>query len=60
MPERMRLFRLLKPHAAWTSHFLASHRVLGVADTYGIALIHPICGDLSPKYIGKEGKGQHR
>ena len=33
VPERTRLFRLFKTHAAWTARFLAPPTVLGVADT---------------------------
>ena len=43
VPERTRLARLFKTHTAWTARFLAAPTVLGVADTYGIELIHP-CG----------------
>src|SRR3954452_16752401 len=45
LPERTRLFRLLKTHQNWTQVFLvflAAPTVLGVIDTYGIELIHPI------------------
>src|SRR6195256_4337929 len=42
LPERTRLFRLFKTHQDWTQSFLASPTVLGVIDTYGIELIHPI------------------
>ena len=41
LPERTRLFRALKAHREWTSRFLAAPSLLGVADTYGIELIHP-------------------
>src|SRR5215831_4584436 len=41
LPERTRLFRLLKTHQDWTRAFLAAPTVLGVIDTYGIELIHP-------------------
>src|SRR6266704_2574803 len=39
LPERTRLFRLLKTHQDWTRAFLAAPTVLGVIDTYGIELI---------------------
>jgi hypothetical protein len=42
LPERTRLFRLLKTHQDRTQAFLAAPTVLGVIDTYGIELIHPI------------------
>ena len=43
VPERTRLARLFKTHTAWTARFMAAPTVLGVADSYGIELIHP-CG----------------
>src|SRR5246127_3866084 len=42
LPERTRLLRLLKTHQDWTQIFLAAPTGLGVIDTYGIELIHPI------------------
>src|SRR5215470_12329823 len=41
LPERTRLFRLLKTHHDWTRAFLAAPTVLGVIVTYGIERIHP-------------------
>ena len=41
LPERTRLFRLFKTHRAWTDRFLAQPSLLGVADTYGVELLHP-------------------
>ena len=41
VPERTRFARLFTTHTAWTTRFLAAPTVLGVADTSGIALIHP-------------------
>ncbi len=60
LPERTRLFRLLKIHQDWTDSFLAHPTVLGVADTYGIELIHPMREDRSPAQIGKKGLSNHR
>jgi hypothetical protein len=60
VPERTRLFRLFKTHAAWTAQFLAAPTVLGVADTYGIEFIHPMREGRSPTQIGKKGKSNHR
>ena len=37
LPERTRLFRLLKTHQDWTARFLADPTVLGVADSYGLS-----------------------
>ena len=42
VPERTRLARLFKTHTAWTARFRAAPTVLGVADSYGIELIHPM------------------
>src|SRR2546425_7907939 len=50
LPERTRLFRLLKTHQDWSQIFLAAPTVLGVIDTYGIELIHPM----------REGLSNHR
>jgi hypothetical protein len=51
LPERTRLFRLFKAHQAWTDRFLADPTVLGVADTYGIELLHPYREGRSVKQI---------
>lgn len=42
LPDRTRSFRLFKVYQYWTQCFLADPTVLGIADTYGIELIHPI------------------
>ena len=60
VPERTRLARLFKTHTAWTARFLATPTVLGVADTYGIELIHPMREGRSPAQIGKKGQSNHR
>jgi len=60
LPERTRLFRLLKTHQDWTQVFLAAPTVLGVIDTYGIELIHPIREGRSPQQIGRKGLSNHR
>ena len=41
LPERSRLFRLLRTHQAWTYRFLATPTLLGVIDIYGIELLRP-------------------
>ena len=48
LPERTRLFRLFRTHQDWTQVFLATPTVLGVIDTYGIELIHPMREGRSP------------
>lgn len=60
LPERTRLFRLFKTHRAWTASFLAQPTALGVADTYGIELLHPIREGRSSKQIGKKGVSNKR
>jgi hypothetical protein len=60
LPERTRLFRLFRTHQDWTQVFLASPTVLGVIDTYGIELIHPIREGRSPQQIGRKGLSNHR
>jgi hypothetical protein len=60
LPERTRLFRLFKTHHAWTQAFLATPTVLGIIDTYGIELIHPIREGRSPQQIGRKGLSNHR
>ncbi len=60
LPERTRLFRRLQTHAAWTDRFLAAPTLLGVVDTYGIELLHPIREGRSAAQIGKKGLSNHR
>ena len=60
VPERTRLARLCKTHTAWTARFLAAPTVLGVADTYGIEVIHPIRAGRSPAQVGKKGLSNPR
>ncbi len=60
LPDRTRLFRLFKVHHDWTERFLAVPSLLGVADTYGLELLHPMREGRSPNQIGKKGKSNHR
>ena len=60
VPERTRLFRLFMTHQDWTQAFLAAPTVLGVIDTYGIELIHPMREGRSPQQIGRKGRSNHR
>jgi hypothetical protein len=60
LPERTRLARLFQTHTAWTARFLAAPTVLGVADSYGIELIHPMREGRSPAQLGKKGKSNQR
>jgi hypothetical protein len=60
LPERTRLFRLFATHRAWTDECLAAPSVLGVVDSYGIALLHPMREGRSGRQIGRKGKSTHR
>jgi hypothetical protein len=60
LPARTRLCRLLTTHQDWTQVFLAAPTVLGVIDTYGIALLHPMREGRSPQQIGRKGLANHR
>lgn len=60
LPERTRLFRLFATHADWAEAFLAPPTLLGVADTYGIELLHPWREDRSEWQIGRKGLSNHR
>ena len=42
LPERTRLFRLFTTYQDWAQRFLADPTVLGIVDSYGIELVHPI------------------
>jgi hypothetical protein len=60
LPERTRLFRLFQTHHAWTQAFLAAPTVLGIIDTYGLELLHPIREGRSPQQMGRKGLSNHR
>ena len=60
LPERTRLFRLFVTHQQWTDLFLANPTILGVADTYGIELLHPMREGRTAKQIGKKGLSNRR
>jgi hypothetical protein len=60
LPERTRLFRLFQAHQDWTDRFLADPTLLGVADSYGIELLHPIREGRSSQQIGRKGLSNHR
>src|SRR5207248_6829029 len=60
LPERTRLFRLFRTHHDRTQVFVAAPTVLGVIDTYGIELIHPMREGRSPQQIGRKGLSNHR
>ena len=60
LPERTRLFRLFKRHRHLTSFFMAEPTVLGIIDSYGIELIHPVREGRSDQKKRKKGKSNYR
>jgi hypothetical protein len=60
LPERTRLFRLFATHRDWADYFLADPTTLGVADSYGMELIHPMREGRSAQQIGRKGKSNGR
>lgn len=60
LPERTRLFRLFVTHQDWVARFLAGPTLFGVADTYGVELIHPVREGRSRRQIGRKGLSNKR
>ena len=60
LPDRTRLFRLLTTHRAWANRFLAPPSLLGIADTYGIELLHPRREGRSSHPLGAKGTSNWR
>jgi len=60
LPVRTRLFRLFNSHRHWTQVFMAEHSLIGIADSYGIELIHPRREGRSDQQIGKKGLSNQR
>jgi hypothetical protein len=60
LPERTRLFRALTAHRGWTAYFLAEPSLLGVADSYGLELIHPRREGRSSRPLGDKGVSNWR
>ena len=60
LPERSRLFRLMKSHRAWADKFLVEATLVGIGDSIGIELIHPRREGRSDNQIGKKGYSNHR
>lgn len=61
LPERTRLFRLFAAHKhqEWVERFMAEPTIMGVADTYGIELVHIKRVGRSDKQISKKGLSNH-
>lgn len=60
LPERTRLFRLFATHRDWAEYFLADPTTLGVADSYGMELVHPMREGRSARQIGRKGQSNQR
>ena len=60
LPDRSRLFRLFNSHRHYVDRFLAEPSLIGVIDSYGIELLHPIREGRSENQIGKKGKSNKR
>lgn len=60
LPDRTNLFRNFNSYWQYADDFLAEPTIFGVADSYGIELIHPMRQGRSDKQIGKKGKSNHR
>jgi hypothetical protein len=60
LPERTRLFRLFVTHQDLARRFLADPTLLGVIDSYGIELIHPVREGRSRRQIGRKGHSNRR
>ena len=60
LPECTRLFRRLETQSCWTSYFLAQPTILGIADSYGIELCHPVHSWRDFHQVGRKGRSNHR
>ena len=60
LPERTRLFRRLQTQQYWTGYFLAEPTLLGIVDSYGVELRHPIRDGRRAGQIGRKGISNHR
>jgi hypothetical protein len=60
LPDRTRLFRLFNSHRHYVELFLAEPSILGVIDSYGLELLHPMREGRSQQQIGKKGKSNKR
>lgn len=62
LPERTRLFRLFKRHCYLANEFFADPTILGVADSFGIEMCHPVREKRFPERtrLGTKGKSNSR
>jgi len=60
LPSRTRLFRRLLTRRDWTERLLADPSMLGIIDSCGIELLHPVREGRSSRQIGKKGFSNRR
>jgi hypothetical protein len=60
VPERTRLFRLLRHYRGWAERFLAEPGLINVSDSLSIELVHPRREKRTAGQIGKKGKSNGR
>ncbi|HXH68838.1 MAG TPA: transposase, partial [Pyrinomonadaceae bacterium] len=62
LPERTRLFQLFKRYRHLVNEFLADSTILGVTDSFGIEMCHPVREKRFPdrKRLGRKGKSNSR
>ena len=60
LPEQSRLFRLLRQHHGLCERFMADATALGVCDTLGIELLHPMREGRCKWHMARKGKSNHR
>lgn len=60
LPERTRLFRLMVQFQGLCQRFLAQPSFFGVADTYGIELVHPWREKRTQREVARKGLSNHR
>jgi hypothetical protein len=58
LPHRTRLFRLFNSHHHYINYFLANPLLIGVIDSYGIELVHPVREGRNPRANRQEGQIQ--
>jgi hypothetical protein len=60
LPHRSRLFRLFNSHQSYIEQFMSDPSFMGVIDSYGIELIHPVREGRKPLQLGRKGISNHR
>ncbi len=60
LPERTRLFRLFVQFESLGQHFLAQPTFFGIADSFGIELVHPWRERRTQRAVARKGLSNHR